>query len=210
MAMIGIQPFEGSACAAGREAPQQLLRRRVAAVVAQYPRRWIRAAEAQSLVTSRRIYDGFRQAGRLCAIIRTSRCTLYRLGDVVACMLHHEDCVSPDDAAGRKLEGYENSAKEINVLVSELLREKINPWVRASALPALFTSRQIYLRCRRAGWLIPRKAAHRCVIYSFEDVLACWHRVEREGVPPSSAERAPKPTKVRRSWGKKRPNTSLK
>jgi hypothetical protein len=35
-------------------------------------------------------------------------------------MLHHEDCVSPDDAAGRKLEGYENSAKEINVLVSEL------------------------------------------------------------------------------------------
>jgi hypothetical protein len=125
-------------------------------------------------------------------------------------MLHHEDCVSPDDAAGRKLEGCENSAKEINVLVSELLREKINPWVRATALPALFTSRQIYLRCRRAGWLIPRKAAHRCVIYSFEDVLACWHRVEREGVPPSSAERAPKPTKVRRSWGKKRPNTSLK
>ena len=210
MVMIGIQPFEGSACAAGREAPQQQLRRRVAAVVAQYPRRWIRAAGARSLVTSRRIYDGFRQAGRLCAIIRTSRCTLYRLGDVVACMLHHEDCVSPDDAAGRKLEGYENSAKEINVLVSELLREKINPWVRATALPALFTSRQIYLRCRRAGWLITRKAAQRCVIYSFEDVLACWHHVEREGVPPSSAERAPKPTKVRRSWGKKRPNTSLK
>src|ERR1035438_2914847 len=77
MVMIGIQPFEGSACAAGREAPQQQLRRRVAAVVAQYPRRWIRAAEARSLVTSRRIYDGFRQAGRLCAIIRTSRCTLY-------------------------------------------------------------------------------------------------------------------------------------
>jgi hypothetical protein len=26
------------------------------------------------------------------------------------------------------------------------------------------------------------------VIYSFEDVLACWHRVEREGVSPSGAE----------------------
>jgi hypothetical protein len=210
MAMIGIRSFEGSTCAAGRETPQELLRRRVAAVVAQHPRRWIRAAEARSLVTSRRIYDSFRQAGRLSAIIRTSRCTLYRLADVVACMFHHEHCVSPDDAAGRKLEGCANSAKELNVLVSELLREKINPWVRASALPALFTSRQIYLRCRRAGWLIPRKAAHRCVIYSFEDVLACWHRVEREGVPPSSAERVPKRTKVHRSWGKQRPNTSLK
>lgn len=189
MVMIGIQPFEGSACAAGREPPQELLHRRVAAVVAQYPRRWIRAAEARTLVTSRRIYDGFRQAGRLTAIIRTSRCTLYRLGDVVACMLHHEYCVSPDDDVGHKLEGCQNSAKEINVLVSELLREKINPWVRATALPALFTSRQIYLRCRRAGWLIPRKAAHRCVIYSFEDVLACWHRVEREGVPLSRGRR---------------------
>jgi hypothetical protein len=196
MVMIGIRPFEGSACAAERDAPQELLRGRVAAVVAQYPRRWIRAAEARTLVTSRRIYDGFRQAGRLTAIFRTSRCTLYRLGDVVACMLHHEHCVSPDDDAGRKLEGCENSAKEINVLVSELLREKINPWVRATALPALFTSRQIYLRCRRAGWLIPRKAAHRCVIYSFEDVLACWHRVEREGAPPS--------------WGRRPSNTSLK
>jgi hypothetical protein len=210
MLMIGIRPFEGSACAVGRDALQELLRRRVAAVVTQYPRRWIRAAEARTLVTSRRIYDGFRQAGGLIAIIRTSRCTLYRLGDVVACMLHYEHCVSSDDAAGRKLEGCENSANEINVLVSELLREKINPWVRATALPALFNSRQIYLRCRRAGWLIPRKAAHRCVIYSFEDVLACWHRVEREGVPPSSAERAPKRTKDHRSWGKKRPNTSLK
>jgi hypothetical protein len=194
--MIGIRPFEGSACAAGRDEPQELLRRRVAAVVAQYPRRWIRATEARTLVTSRRIYDGFRQAGWLTAIFRTSRCTLYRLGDVVACMLHHEHCVSPDDAAGRKLEGCENSVKEINVLVSELLREKINPWVRATALPALFTSRQIYLRCRRAGWLIPRKAAHRCVIYSFEDVLACWHRVEREGAPPRG--------------GRKPSNTSLK
>jgi len=189
MVMIGIRPFEGLARAAGREAPQELLYRRVAAVVAQYPRRWIRAAEARTLVTSRRIYDGFRQAGRLTAIIKTSRCTLYRLGDVVACMLHHEHCASPDDAAGRKFEGCENSANEINILVSELLREKISPWVRATALPALFTSRQIYLRCRRAGWLIPCKEAHRCVIYSFEAVLACWHRVEREGVPPSRGRR---------------------
>ncbi len=187
--MIGIRPFEGSARAAGREAPQELLHRRVAAVVAQYPRRWIRAAEARTLVTSRRIYDGFRQAGRLTAIIRTSRCTLYRLGDVVACMLHHEQCASPDDTAGRKFEGCENSANEINILVSELLREKISPWVRATALPALFTSRQIYLRCRRAGWLVPCKEAHRCVIYSFEAVHACWHRVEREGVPPSRGKR---------------------
>jgi hypothetical protein len=188
MAMIGIPPFEAAVCAAGREAPQELLHRCVAAVVAQYPRRWIRAAEARTLVTSRRIYDGFRQAGRLTAIFRTSRCTLYRLGDVIACMLHQEHCASHDDDAGRELEGRENSANEINILVSELLRENINPWVRATALPALFTSRQIYLRCRRAGWLIPRKAAHRCVIYSFEDVLACWHRVEREGVSPSGAE----------------------
>lgn len=210
MAMIGIPPFEAAVCAAGRETPQELLHRRVAAVVAQYPRRWIRAAEVRTLVTSRRIYDGFRQAGRLTAIFRTSRCTLYRLGDVVACMLHHEHCVSPDDDAGCKLEGCENSAKEINLLVSELLREKINPWVRATTLPAMFTSRQIYLRCRRAGWLIPCKEAHRCVIYSFEAVLACWHRVEREGVPPSSAERAPKRTKVHGSWRKNRPNTSLK
>jgi hypothetical protein len=34
------------------------------------------------------------------------------------------------------------------------------------------------------------------VIYSFEDVLACWHRVEREGAPPS--------------WGRRPSNTSLK
>jgi hypothetical protein len=27
------------------------------------------------------------------------------------------------------------------------------------------------------------------VIYSFEDVLACWHRVEREGVPLSRGRR---------------------
>jgi len=189
MAMIGIPSFEAAVCAAGRETPQELLHRRVAAVVAQYPRRWIRAAEARSLLTSRQIYDGFRQAGRLTAIIRMSRCTLYRLGDVVACMLHHERCVSPGDDTGRELEGCENSAKEINVLVNELLREKINPWVRATALPALFTSRRIYLRCRRAGWLIPHKASHRCVIYSFEDVLACWHRVEREGVPLSRGGR---------------------
>jgi hypothetical protein len=28
------------------------------------------------------------------------------------------------------------------------------------------------------------------VIYSFEDVLACWHRVEREGVPLSRGRRS--------------------
>jgi hypothetical protein len=101
-------------------------------------------------------------------------------------MLHHQDnCMSPDDSARREFEGCGNPAAKINILVEELLKEKINPWVRATAVTALFTSRSLYLRCRRAGWLIPCKEAHRCVIYSFEDVLACWHRVEREGVPPS-------------------------